>query len=1282
MPDRSPVLSPPFRSRLAKTVLEARRTAEAAGRESLDALAVGLPKPYGSLSLTEKGFRNRLRARGRQLGDQDDPQTRRQEIGRLVHEVAYNQWHRLLFARFLADNGLLVEPATGVPLSLDECGDLARELGTDPWTLAGRFAQEMLPGVFTRSDPVLEVTLPPEARLKLQELVESLPREVFLADDSLGWTYQFWQAEQKDEVNQSGVKIGAEELPAVTQLFTERYMVLFLFHNTIGAWRAGKALAKFAGVRDDRSKDDLRRAVRIKAGGGYDFSYLRFVRDQDEAWRPAAGRFEKWPRTAAEIRVLDPCCGSGHFLVEALELLTRLRMEEEGLSVQEAVSRVLCDNLHGLEIDPRCTQIAAFNLAFAAWRIVGRPFELPRLNVACSGLAPNCTESVWRAVAARAEAATGMEGKRDLFGAEPTLATGPIQDGMAVLHRVFQRASDYGSLIDPEVSLKADLFQADFKAVREVLRGILAREKQRSDYADYERAVAAEGMARAVELLTSTYTLVVTNVPFLARGKQSAVLRSFAEAQHGEAKGDLATLFVARILRWLGASGTQALVTPQNWLFLKSYRKLRERLLKRRTYNMATRLGPGAFETISGHVVNVSLNILSADGPTSDWQMAGLDVSATRGQTPIRTSEKASLLAGPAPVHLAKQKDQLKNPDAAILLHPIGDRTLLSTVAHGHQGIATADNACFGRKFWEMSPGQSHSRSDLDKWIWWQSTVRATTHYGGRENVVYWEAGQGTLQRRDSVRIQGGGIWNRLGVAVSQMGALPVTLYTGEKFDPNVAGVGPLDKESLLAVWAYCASPEYSRDVREINQKLNVTNATLVKVPFDLEHWTKVAKDLYPHGLPEPYSDDPTQWLFHGHPCGSVVWDEAVKQLIHGPLRTNSTVLQVAVARLLGHRWPAENDAKMRLSDQSREWVERSAELAHFADGDGIVCIPPVGRELSAQDRLRELLAAAYGSEWSAATERALLASTREGQAPASIDDWLRDGFFKQHCRLFHNRPFVWHVWDGRADGFHALVNYHRLAGADGEGRRTLDALTYHYLGDWIERQRADQQEGKAGADARLAAALDLRAQLERIATGNPPVDLFVRWRPLHHQPIGWEPDIDDGVRLNIRPFMRAELRTGGRKGAGILRWKPSVKWGKDRGKEPERDNDTSEHVRPREHFPWFWSCPGGGTEQQRTDFQGGPDFDGNRWNDLHYTRAVKAAARQAAVHEAATHQAAHEAATREATAPNRRCPGEDSAKLQGKIRRSPRGRFGEAPGEDSAKETAAQSPTSEPTDA
>ena len=96
------------------------------------------------------------------------------------------------------------------------------------------------------------------------------------------------------------------------------------------------------------------------------------------------------------------------------------------------------------------------------------------------------------------------------------------------------------------------------------------------------------------------------------------------------------------------------------------------------------------------------------------------------------------------------------------------------------------------------------------------------------------------------------------------------------------------------------------------------------------------------------------------------------------------------------------------------------------------------------------------------------------------MENWLRDRFFEEHCQLFQQRPFVWHVWDGRKDGFHALVNYHKLAAPNGEGRKTLEKLIYTTLGDWITRQRADVTAGVDGADGRLAAAEHLKGSTRK----------------------------------------------------------------------------------------------------------------------------------------------------------------------------------------------------------
>ena len=1205
-------LPPTLRNLLAKTIQQARRSGEAGARQALQSLAVDRGKPIESMALRDQSLRNRLRLRGRQAGDQWDRKTRTQSLDHLIHEVAYEHWHRMLFARFLAENGLLRHPEHGVDLSLEDCRELADDEGVDPWEYAARCAQQMLPQIFRQDDPVLELSLPPETRQEFERLLDELPEAVFTAPDSLGWTYQFWQAERKDEINRGGGKIGVDELPAVTQLFTEHYMVLFLLHNTIGAWRAGRILAdspELAWAAPD--EEELRRSVRLEMEGGYDFSYLRFVRgvrvedegdDRTGQWRPASGSFSDWPRDAASLRVLDPCCGSGHFLAEAFELLVRLRMAEERLPVEEAIRVVLRDNLFGLEIDPRCTQIAAFNLALAAWRLAGEPIDLPPLSIACTGLAPNASEAEWRQLVESAEDSTGLAKDRDLFGGDASLARGPLQEGMAALHKLFRRAPELGSLLDPG-SLGSDLFRADFKSLAELLD--IAIRKERGSAGRDERAVAAAGMARAAEILQGRYTLVVTNVPFLARGKQASGLLGFAESHHSDAKGDIATVFVSRIFGWLGIGGTQAVVTPQNWLFLKTYRKLRERLLKWKTWNLVARLGPGAFETITGHVVNVSLNIISEGRADRGWEMAGVNASGPWWRRVVNVAEKNVSVQGGAGVVMSRQGEQLKNPLSAVLVRPIGDRVLLARHAAGHRGLCSGDKAHYRRCFWEL-------QLPAADWVFEQGTVRQSTDFGGRTQVLLWENGQGTLYQMVNFRldgqvgmwIRGREIWGHDGIAVSQMGPLPVTRYTGEKFDDNTAALGPLGPEHIPAVWVFCSSPEYAAAAREIDQKLWVTNATLVKVPFDLDHWKKIAAHEYPNGLPEPYSDDPTQWIFHGEPCRSVVWNVETKRTDHGPPRIDSTVLQVAVARLLGYRWPAELDPAMRLAPEQRDVADDCRAFDEFADPDGIVCLSAARGEPNAPDRLRGLLAHAYGDQWSTATERALLEATGP-RPPKSLEDWLRDRFFQEHCKLFHNRPFIWHIWDGRKDGFHALVNYHRLAGPDGEGRRTLESLTFAYLNEWIERQRTDQGEGIPGADGRLAASLDLQQQLQHIRTGEPPCDIFVRWRPLHEQAIGWEPDIDDGVRLNIRPFMRVQLRKGGRAGAGILRWKPNISWRKDRGKEPEEP-------RPPGDFPWFWGCPGSGSERQRTDFSDAPDaeFDGNRWNNLHYTREPKRAAK------------------------------------------------------------------------
>ncbi len=398
----------------------------------------------------------------------------------------------------------------------------------------------------------------------------------------------------------------------------------------------------------------------------------------------------------------------------------------------------------------------------------------------------------------------------------------------------------------------------------------------------------------------------------------------------------------------------------------------------------------------------------------------------------------------------------------------------------------------------------------------------------------------------------------RIGFAVAGSRNVCCGRFFGEFYNKALAAVIPRKLEDEPALWAFFAAGEFEVEVRKLDQKLMITPGTFSGVPFDLAHWQKVAAEKYPNGLPKPHSDDPMQWLFNGHPKGS-------EQPLH-----------VAVARLLGYRWPRQTGSSF--PDCPALGPDG---LEEYSDEDGIVCLPPLNREQPAAARLRRLLTAALGSF----DERALLAAAGpKGGKSKTLEEWLRDEFFEQHAKLFHDRPFVWHLWDGRADGFHVLVNYHRLDHA------ALQKLTYSYLGNWIQQQTEDAKADKPGAAERLGAARTMQARLAKILEGEAPLDIFVRWKPLGEQACGWHPDLNDGIRQNIRPFLFAGDTS--KKNAGLFRAVPLKLADKDRGTEPQR---------PKADFPWFWceNPPG-------TDPAGGKEFIGSRWNNVHLTLARK----------------------------------------------------------------------------
>lgn len=1092
------------RNLLAKTTLEAREVAERGAAKALEVLGVGSPKPHSNSKADERELRVALRAQAIQLGDERNRNTGAfDNLQHLIEKIAYDQYHRMLFARFLAENNLLISPEHGVSVSMEDCRDLAMEIGKgDQWQVAAEFAAAMLPQIFRVDDSAGQISLAPEDRNKLKQIVIEMPREIFLADDSLGWVYQYWQAKRKDEINKSEKKIGADELAPVTQLFTEDYMVSFLLHNTLGAWWVAKRKAE--------GKDE--RLPRIE------FTYLR--RNDDGS--PAAGSYDGWPRTAKELRILDPSMGSGHFLVFSLPIMVAMRMEEEGLPQADAIKSVISDNLFGLEIDPRCTQIAAFNLALVSWKMAGCR-KLPPLNLACCGLAIHATEEQWRRLA------NGDE---------------RLANGMSQLYHLFRQAPTLGSLIDPrqpvagdKVKAKAsgDLLIAEYRDLQPLLVKALEKEKVKQDFDLHEIGVVAQGLVQAAEIMARSFHLVTTNVPYLGRRKQDAILKQFCERNYLEAKADLATCFLQRSLVLCGRGGTAALVTPQYWLFQGSYKDLRMKVLNASTLIALAILGPRCFETISGEVVNATLFVSTNANPSADSHFFGIDVSreadpSTKAMGVIN-SEITTLL----------QMALKQNPDNRITTAPPSNLPSLSKYAKVFVGFQNGDTPRWVHYFWE------HEAIDAE-WEVFHATPDQPGNYEGIDSVLRWDSGKGELARSEQVYVKGREAWGHLGVLCRQTQPWPTSLYLGTLYDQSSSVLVPISADLLSPLYCFLQSDDFRESMLKIANTMKFTNSTFVKVPFDLNHWRQMSKEIFPLGLPKPSSNDPSQCMFGGIP------------------QCSGQPLAVAMCRLLGYKWPRQTGFELpdcpAISSDSLEKV---------TDEDGIVCINSIKGEQPAAERLRGLLSCAFGSDWSNDKQNELL--SQAGFKGKSLEDWLRNGFFEQHCKLFHQRPFIWHIWDGRKDGFSALVNCHKLDYAN------LQKLIYTYLGDWIQRQKSAQEKGEEGSDGRLAAALDLKKRLELILEGEAPYDIFVRWKKLVDQPIGWNPDLNDGVRLNIRPFITAN----------VLRVRPKIDWKKDRGKDVES-------------APWY----------NKYDPKRAPDYKpGDRINDYHLTLEEKRRSRE-----------------------------------------------------------------------
>ena len=439
---------------------------------------------------------------------------------------------------------------------------------------------------------------------------------------------------------------------------------------------------------------------------------------------------------------------------------------------------VLRDNLFGLEIDPRCTQIAAFNLAWTAWRMVGyRP--LPQMNLACSGLGINAREEDWVKLAGKDERA---------------------RETMRRLYHLFQQAPVLGSLISPK-RVGGSLFAAEFEKVRPMLQKALSAEQ--SSAAEAELAVTAQGLLAATAILTDTFTLVATNVPYLTALKHSEPLKEHCSSYAYEGRNDLAT---AMLMRWLPSAATTAAIYPHQVMFQVKHGGFRKYFLTSNQLLLLADIGEGGSQAASAAGAFVCLSISSSAKAAQGHIFLTIDAKSAAGP-----AEKAGCLIS-APL---RQVDQsvclgLAIQQLRFRRYPTARRSVnLPSACKEHPQATMTDTFSSSGNTPQSLPGWRAFHGV-------PSGLNASCD--GASRLVRWQE----MENDGSPAIRGEAAWGRRGIIFGKMRSLPFSRYFGERFSNSSPVIVPRRESDLGALWAFTASGRLASALRELNPAIAI----------------------------------------------------------------------------------------------------------------------------------------------------------------------------------------------------------------------------------------------------------------------------------------------------------------------------------------------------------------------------------------------------------------------------------------------------------------------------
>ena len=1081
----------------------------------------------------------------------------------VVEKVAYTWFNRFTALRFMDANGYtnprIVTPADGqtrpeiladaaaghmpddIPASIrnavtalldgrtpsrDAQGEAYRLLlvaGCNQW-------HGPMPFLFETIADYTELLMP-EDLLSETSILASL-RKAMTDDDCkdveiIGWLYQFYISEKKDQVFaglKKNVKITAENIPAATQLFTPHWIVRYLVENSLGRlWLLNRPQSKLAAQMDY-----------YIAPEEPETDFLRITKPED-------------------IRICDPAAGSGHMLTYAFDLLHAI-YEEEGYEPTEIPALILTHNLHGVEIDDRAGALAAFALVMKAAAKLGRRRFL-RL-----GVQPNiCVMQDVRFTPAEMQDVAAVVG-RDLF-------TAALRETLGQ----FEQAKNFGSLIVPKLRDPAEV--ARVVRLKDFGGDLLLRDVQ-------ERVLKVLEMAEA---LSPKYHVVVANPPYMGGKGMNGQLQDFLRNLFTDVKSDLFSAFIVRNTQMTLPKGQLGFMTPFVWMFISSYEKLRLFLLEQNTITSLVQLEYSGFDGATVPICTFTLenthrpNFKGGYVRLSDFR--GAENQAPRTLEAIRNKDCGWF-------HYASTSDFEKIPGAPIA-YWIGESQFeafakyprMETIATSSNGIQTGNNGRYVRLWFEVSKSKRST-----KWFPYNKGGSYRKWFGNLEHFVNWEHDGREIKSEKNHCARGEEFYFSSGITWSDItsGTLSVRfLPEGCLFDATGPSAFFSDEKmarSALAMlntnfaddWAKIINPTMhfqSGDFRKIplntqfsqQRPHQVTSSSIAIARADWDayetswdfttlpllapehraetlagsydrlraHWQGMTSEMQrleeennrifidAYGLqdeltPEVPLEEITLTCNPAYRYGGKANAEELEIRLRAD--TMAEFLHYAVGCMFG-RYSLDAPGLI-LANQGEglaDYLARIPEPSFDVDADNV--IPVLDADWFADDiteRFRKFLRVTFGE----AQFQENLAFIEDALGK-DIRKYFTKDFFEAHVRRYKKRPIYW-MFSSPKGTFNALIYMHRYR------PDTVSVVLNDYLREFISKLQSERLRLEKLADDMSASQSQRTKALKDVAVVAKQLEELIAWErdvvfPLAQAKI--EIDLDDGVKANYPKF-------------------------------------------------------------------------------------------------------------------------------------------------------------------